>query len=197
MALVPEVPGVGRRPRGQVDPLLDGVELLLIVPLRVVHLLRRTAAAVQRNPQAAAPRRLLAERLEGERHLQVAVLEHAVLDLLGPVLADQFDVRLPEQFARRGRIRLGQWHPGEIVFREFRERCRILGERCLKLLERRLPIYAASGTAASWTMMSTTNSAAAGPVLIVFSTSAAWIAYSFSGCRSKVRNVVRVGRFAA
>ena len=42
----------------EVDAFLERVELLLVLPLAVVHFLRGAAAAVQRDPQAAAARRL-------------------------------------------------------------------------------------------------------------------------------------------
>jgi len=49
--LMPQVPRVSRRARRDVNSLGRLVELNLVFPLAVVHLGRRTAAAVHRDPQ--------------------------------------------------------------------------------------------------------------------------------------------------
>ena len=68
-----------------------------------------------RNPQAPAVGRLLAKGLVEERHLQLAVLEDAFLDLGGALLLELGDVCLPEQLAGGRGVGLGQRHLGDIA----------------------------------------------------------------------------------
>ena len=55
--LAPHVPGVPRGTGSHIHSLLGLIEPLLIVPLPVVHLLRHSPAAMQRDPQRARPHR--------------------------------------------------------------------------------------------------------------------------------------------
>jgi hypothetical protein len=134
--LVPEVPGVGRGPRAQVDPFLDRIELRLVAPLRVVDRLRRSAAAVKRQPQAPAGGRLLAERLRLEWHLELAVLELLLLHLFGPVLAEKDFVGLPEEVAGLFRVGLRERHRREVLLREIGQVRRRGVDRLLQLRNR-------------------------------------------------------------
>ena len=55
--LMPQVPGVGRGSRREVESLGGFIQADLVLPLLVVHLLRRAAATVHGNPQAPLPDR--------------------------------------------------------------------------------------------------------------------------------------------
>ena len=63
VALVPEVPGVGRGAGSHVESLGGLIQADLVLPLLVVHLLGRAAAAMHGDPQAPLPGRRLAEFL--------------------------------------------------------------------------------------------------------------------------------------
>ena len=110
VGFVPEIPGVCRGPGGDVDPLVDGVELFLVFPLLIVDARRSPAAAMKRDPEGMPPRGLLAKGLQEERHDKVAVAELAGLDLCLALGALFSSMGLPEEIAGGEGIGFRQWH---------------------------------------------------------------------------------------
>ena len=108
VALMPQVPGVGRSPRSDVNALRRLVEADLVLPLLVVHLRRGATAAMHRNPQAAAVRRGLAESLLEPAQGLVADLQRLFLHLLLPLHRNQSGAIRRKQSRHPGRHFLGQ-----------------------------------------------------------------------------------------
>ena len=123
VGFVPEIPGVCRGPGGDVDPLVDGVELFLVFPLLIVDARRSPAAAMKRDPEGMPPRGLLAKGLQEERHDKVAVAELAGLDLCLALGALFSSMGLPEEIAGGEGIGFREWHvrPG-FLGRDFKGR---------------------------------------------------------------------------
>ena len=80
MAFVPQVPRVGGGSGCQVNAFIQRVKPFLVVPLLVVHLFRRAATTMKRNPQASAPFGFVAKGFEIKRHFQRAFFDHFVFD---------------------------------------------------------------------------------------------------------------------
>ena len=123
VGFVPEIPGVCRGPGGDVDPLVDGVELFLVFPLLIVDARRSPAAAMKRDPEGMPPRGLLAKGLQEERHDKVAVAELAGLDLGLALGALRSPMGFPEEIAGSDGVWVCEWHvrPG-FLGRDFKGR---------------------------------------------------------------------------
>ena len=110
VAFVPQVPGVGRSPGGDVEAFRGLIEADLVLPLRVVDLGGRATAAVHGDPQAAAVRRSLAEDAGEQPHALVADGDDVVLQLgatsrcllRAPMVPHEVDGGLGLRFGQRG-----------------------------------------------------------------------------------------------
>ena len=100
MSLMPQVPGVSRCTRRQIDSLFRFVQSDLISPLLLVDACRSATSPVHRNEQAATGFICLAECFEFEFHFQVVQFDDLLFPFFLAIRLDLFDVIVPEQFFR-------------------------------------------------------------------------------------------------